>query len=251
MILLHAWFNWRLGRLAHTCVILLSEYARTALHSRASLRRCLMSLIPLSLCAARLYVGELPQDVRESEIEHLFSKYGRIQQLETRRGFAYVEFDREDDAEAAVKGLGGVPFGNSTRTMRVEFARPKRDRPAAGGGYDAPSRGGGYDDRSRGGYGGGGYDDRSRGGGYGGGYDDRSRGGYGGYDSRGGYGGGYDSRGPPSRDYRGGYDDRGRAPPPRSSAALPARTNYRVIVTGVGRASWQDLKDFGRKACRM
>lgn len=46
---------------------------------------------------SRVYIGNLPPDVRESEIEDLFYKYGRIRSvtLKGRRGppFAFVEFD--------------------------------------------------------------------------------------------------------------------------------------------------------------
>jgi hypothetical protein len=125
--------------------------------------------------------------------------------------------------------------------MDMPREREREREPPRGGdayGRPPPSYGGGYDDRDRYGGGRGGYDDRDRygGGGYGaprGGYDDRDR-----------YGGG-----------RGGYDDRERygAPPPpgRSSAPGALRTDFRLIVTGLGKASWQDLKDFGRRACRM
>lgn len=46
---------------------------------------------------ARIYVGGLPQDVRQGDIEDIFIKYGRIVDidLKTRRPtpFAFVEFE--------------------------------------------------------------------------------------------------------------------------------------------------------------
>lgn len=45
----------------------------------------------------RIYVGNLPPDIRNKDIEDLFYKYGKIQfiDLKNRRGppFAFVEFD--------------------------------------------------------------------------------------------------------------------------------------------------------------
>lgn len=47
----------------------------------------------------RVYVGNLPSDIRERDLEDIFYKYGRIAEidLKTRRGngppFAFVEFE--------------------------------------------------------------------------------------------------------------------------------------------------------------
>ena len=65
---------------------------------------------------ARLYIAPLPMDVRESELEDLFYKYGRIRDIEikSRRppAFAFVEFDDHRDAEDAVKGRDGIKFAD-------------------------------------------------------------------------------------------------------------------------------------------
>ena len=45
----------------------------------------------------RVYVGNLPNDVREKDLEDLFDKYGRVKyvDIKSRRGppFAFVEFE--------------------------------------------------------------------------------------------------------------------------------------------------------------
>ena len=45
----------------------------------------------------RIYVGNLPNDIREKDLEDIFDKYGRIKfiDIKNRRGppFAFVEFD--------------------------------------------------------------------------------------------------------------------------------------------------------------
>ena len=51
----------------------------------------------MSRSDCRVYVGNLPPDVREKDVEDLFWKYGKILNvnLKNRRGppFAFVEFD--------------------------------------------------------------------------------------------------------------------------------------------------------------
>lgn len=46
---------------------------------------------------SRIYVGNLPPDIRSRDVEDLFSKYGKIQyvDLKNKKGppFAFVEFD--------------------------------------------------------------------------------------------------------------------------------------------------------------
>lgn len=57
----------------------------------------------------RVFVGNLPLDVQEREIEDLFYKYGRIRDIDIKRpsrppAFCFVEFDDPRDADDAVRG---------------------------------------------------------------------------------------------------------------------------------------------------
>ena len=104
---------------------------------------------------SRIYVGNLPIDVRESEVDDLFYKYGRIRDIDLKTparppAFAFVNFEDSRDAEDAVRGRDGYSFDGSR--LRVEFAKGDRDR----GGRDR-DRGGRFDDRR------GGRDGRDRG----------------------------------------------------------------------------------------
>ena len=62
----------------------------------------------------KVYVGNLPTDVRERELEDLFHKYGRIRDVSVKAGpagtFAFVTFDDHRDALDAVHGRNGVTF---------------------------------------------------------------------------------------------------------------------------------------------
>ncbi|XP_074152282.1 serine/arginine-rich splicing factor 9 [Sminthopsis crassicaudata] len=80
----------------------------------------------------RIYVGNLPADVREKDLEDLFYKYGRIRDIElkNRRGlapFAFVRFEDPRDAEDAIYGRNGYDYGQCR--LRVEFPR----NPGGGG----------------------------------------------------------------------------------------------------------------------
>ena len=94
-----------------------------------------------------VYVGNLPFDIREREVEDLFAKFGRITKIlvKTPRAppaYAFVEFDDERDAEDAVRGRDGYDFDGGR--IRVEISRGRRDDARSGG---VGARGGGYDDR--------------------------------------------------------------------------------------------------------
>ncbi|OCT80224.1 serine/arginine-rich splicing factor 9-like [Xenopus laevis] len=90
----------------------------------------------------RIYVGNLPSDIREKELEDLFDRYGRIRTVELKnRGgssapFAFISYQDPRDAEDAVFGRNGYDFGSCR--LRVEFPRSFRGSGGGGGG------GGGY-----------------------------------------------------------------------------------------------------------
>ena len=125
----------------------------------------------------KLYVGNLPYQVRDSDLEQAFGQFGQVtsakvmMERETGRskGFGFVEMGSDAEAQAAITGMNGQPMGG--RSIVVNEARPMENRPRGFGG----SGGGGG-----GGYGGGGGGGRSGGGGYGGGGGGRSGGGGGG-----------------------------------------------------------------------
>jgi len=133
---------------------------------------------------SKVFVGNLNFNTTRDEVQSLFAQVGNVRDVflpndrETGRprGFAFVEFENDEDAAKAIEKFNG--FELSGRALRVNAAedRPRRAGGGGGGGYG----GGGY---GGGGYGGGGY------GGGGGDYDGGGGGGYGG-GGGGGYGGG-------------------------------------------------------------
>ena len=140
----------------------------------------------------KLYVGNIPYTADEQSLREAFEDTGKIPasvkvitDCETGqpRGFAFVEMESQEDADAVIQALDGQNWGG--RTMRVSLARDR----AGGGGGGGRSGGGGGGYGGRGG-GGGGY-----GGGGGGGYGGGGGGGYGGGGGGDDYGGGRGGRG--------------------------------------------------------
>ena len=60
----------------------------------------------------RVYVGRLPYDVRERDIEKFFKGFGRIREVLMKDGFAFVEFEDHRDADDAVYELNGKELLN-------------------------------------------------------------------------------------------------------------------------------------------
>ncbi|XP_039948255.1 probable splicing factor, arginine/serine-rich 3 [Bactrocera neohumeralis] len=79
----------------------------------------------MSRSESRIYVGNLPPDIRTKDIQDLFHKFGKVSfvDLKNRRGppFAFVEFDDARDAEDAVKARDGYDYDGYR--LRVEFPR--------------------------------------------------------------------------------------------------------------------------------
>lgn len=130
----------------------------------------------------KLYVGNLPYSVRDSDLEQAFGQFGSVTSAKVMmerdtgrsKGFGFVEMASDAEAQAAISGMNGQPLGG--RSVVVNEARPMESRPPRAGGYGGS-----------GGYGGGGGSGGGGGGGYGGGGGGRSGGG--GYGGRGGGGG--------------------------------------------------------------
>ncbi len=92
-----------------------------------------------------LFVGNMSFRTTEADLTALFQPFGQIGRIhivtdrETgrARGFAFVEMPNDAEAAKAIAALDGKEFGG--RTLKVNEARPKAERPRGGGG----NRGGG------------------------------------------------------------------------------------------------------------
>ena len=140
----------------------------------------------------KLYVGNLPYSVRDSDLEQSFGQFGSVTSAKVMmerdtgrsKGFGFVEMGSDAEAQAAIEGMNGSPLGG--RSLVVNEARPMEPRPPRSGGFGG-GREGGFGGGREGG--GGGFRSPYGGGGAGGG---RREGGGGRGDGggRGGFGGG-------------------------------------------------------------
>jgi len=142
---------------------------------------------------SKLFIGGLAWHTDEAALRARFEEFGAVEEAVVvkdrdtgrSRGFGFVRYTQEQDAETAITNMNNVEFDG--RTIRVDKASERGAGGGGGGGFSRGGGGGGYG----GGRGGGGYGGGDRYGGGGGGY---SGGGGGGY-SGGGQGGGYNSGG--------------------------------------------------------
>ncbi|XP_038988688.1 serine/arginine-rich-splicing factor SR34-like [Phoenix dactylifera] len=92
-----------------------------------------------------LYVGNLPGDIREREVEDLFYKYGPIVDVDLKipprpPGYAFVEFEDPRDAEDAIRGRDGYNFDG--HRLRVELAHGGRGQSSSFDRHSSHSSGG-------------------------------------------------------------------------------------------------------------
>ncbi|CAH9089183.1 unnamed protein product [Cuscuta epithymum] len=73
-----------------------------------------------------IFVGNFEYETRQSDLERLFSKHGRVDRVDMKSGFAFVYFEDERDAADAIRHLDNVPFGYDKRRLSVEWARGER-----------------------------------------------------------------------------------------------------------------------------
>jgi len=94
----------------------------------------------------KLYVGNLPFNTTENELQELFSKAGPVQEVMLMqdkftgksRGFAFVTMGSEQDAQKAIAEINGTQLEG--RALTVNEARPREPRPPGGGGYGGDRR---------------------------------------------------------------------------------------------------------------
>jgi RNA recognition motif-containing protein len=88
----------------------------------------------------KLYVGNLPYETTEDDLQGLFGDIGAVASINVMRdretgrarGFAFVEMASEADAQNAIDKLHNRPFGG--RNLTVNEAKPQPSRGFGGGG---------------------------------------------------------------------------------------------------------------------
>ena len=81
--------------------------------------------------ATNIYVGNLPFDTTNDQLEDLFGEHGTVSRAQVisdretgrSRGFGFVEMEDENEAQAAIEAVNGTDFGG--RDLKVNIARPR------------------------------------------------------------------------------------------------------------------------------
>jgi RNA recognition motif-containing protein len=88
----------------------------------------------------KLYVGNLSFETTENDLQDLFEQHGKVGEVALMmdrmtgksRGFAFVTMNDATEANAAMAALNGKEVNG--RTLNVNEARPREERPRNGGG---------------------------------------------------------------------------------------------------------------------
>jgi len=86
----------------------------------------------------KLYVGNLPYNVRDDGLQELFAQAGNVvsanvitdRESGRSKGFGFVEMSSSEEAEKAIQLFNGYSFEG--RDLRVNIARPREERPRGG-----------------------------------------------------------------------------------------------------------------------
>jgi RNA recognition motif-containing protein len=88
----------------------------------------------------KLYVGNLPYGVSDSDLQDMFGAHGTVQSAQVimdrdtgrSKGFGFVEMGSDQEAQAAIAALNGKEIQG--RALTVNEARPKEGGGGGGGG---------------------------------------------------------------------------------------------------------------------
>ncbi len=84
--------------------------------------------------AKKLYVGNIPWNTSEDDLRNKFSEFGSVDEVliikdkisGRSKGFGFVTFNNDDEADAAMNALNGQQFNG--RQLNINEARPQVPR---------------------------------------------------------------------------------------------------------------------------
>ncbi|KAG6671258.1 hypothetical protein I3843_Q004100 [Carya illinoinensis] len=79
-----------------------------------------------------IFCGNFEYDARPSDLERLFSRYGKVERVDMKSGFAFIYMEDERDAEDAIRRLDRTEFGRKGRRLRVEWTKERGIRRPGG-----------------------------------------------------------------------------------------------------------------------
>lgn len=91
-----------------------------------------MDLVPTAASKTNIRVSNLDEEATDDDLRNLFGKFGSLKRskvitdrkTEKSRGFAYVDFEDEEDAQAAMGRLHRYAYGK--QILELSWAKPRR-----------------------------------------------------------------------------------------------------------------------------
>lgn len=88
----------------------------------------------------RIYVGNLPYSTTDDDLRQAFEPHGDVHDASVvidrvtgrSRGFGFIEMRNTNEGRSAIEAMNGAPLQG--RSLRVNEAQPRNDRPRGGGG---------------------------------------------------------------------------------------------------------------------
>jgi len=85
------------------------------------------------LAVVSIFVGNLPWATTDEDLHELFSQFGEVKRAKIvidrdtnrSRGFGFVDME-EADAQKAIEGWNGMPYGGRPLTVNLAQSRPAR-----------------------------------------------------------------------------------------------------------------------------
>ena len=83
--------------------------------------------------STKLFIGNLSWNIGNDQLREAFASFGELEDVFVMmdrdtgrsRGFAFVTFKNQEDAEAAIQGMNGKELDG--RQISVDVARPKKE----------------------------------------------------------------------------------------------------------------------------
>lgn len=80
----------------------------------------------------KIYIANIPDKTTEEDLKATFKPFGKVDSVETAKGYAYVEMSTKEEGQAAIDGLNGKELKG--KALLVSEAKPLNRSQRRGGG---------------------------------------------------------------------------------------------------------------------
>ncbi|KAL4238931.1 hypothetical protein ACF0H5_003637 [Mactra antiquata] len=87
---------------------------------------------PPSVVTTKLYIGNIPETCRKTDLQQLFKQYGNVVECDIVKNYGFVHYENPDEAKQAQAELNNTEFEGSVLTVELSHSRV-RHKPGMGG----------------------------------------------------------------------------------------------------------------------